>query len=136
MARYTGRDLVVRWITASGTTNVSADHRALDIKRKVASADATAGDDTYANKLPTFTDATAEYKFVDNTSNGSATYEQLAARMEGTLEWSPRGTTSTYRKYTAPAFIDTGLEETYPYDDVVEYTVGFQLTDVPTATVW
>lgn len=136
MARYTGRDLRVRWITASGTTDVSGDERNLSIKRKVDSADSTAGADTYANKLPTFTDGTGEYKFLDNSSNGSAVYNELEARNEGTLEWSPRGTTSGLPKRTAPAFIDSGPDEEYPYADVVEITVGFQLTGVPVKSTW
>ena len=136
MARYTGKALRVRFTPDGGpVVDISADERTLEIRRKVASADATAGQDDYANTLPTFASATANYTAVDNTTNGTAVYEGIKDGVSGTLEWSPRGTTPGMPKRTAPAFIDTS-DETYPYNNVVALTIGFQLTAREVKSTW
>lgn len=137
--KYTGIDLVVRWIYSGGTVDVTADRRTFSTSEQVDDADATAGTVTYMDHLPTFTDATATLEVLDNTTTGAAggtaIWTALAPRTSGTVEWSPQGTASTKPKWTAPAYI-ANREREMPYDDVVNITYEFQLTAQPTLASW
>jgi hypothetical protein len=133
MARYSGRDLVVQWIHAGGTTNLSADFRSLTVGEEVDDIDASAGDDTYKEHIAGMADATAELEFVDQsgTAVGSVQWVAIAPRTSGTLEWNPEGTAAGEQKHTAPAYVQARNRE-MPYDDVTMVSATFQLTASPT----
>lgn len=131
MARYTGKDLLVQWITSGGTTDLSADFRTFSVSEEQDSADSTAGDDTYKAYIPTFADATAELELLDTKGTaGTVQWAAIAPGTTGTVQWYPAGTANTVY-YNAPAFI-ANREIEFPYDDVVAVTVEFQLTSTIT----
>ena len=125
MARFVGRDLVVQWINSAGTVDLSADFRTLTTNEDVSDADATAGADTYAYHLPTFTDANADLETLDNTNHSTTYWGSIEPRLEGTLEWYPYGTVAGKPKHSMPAYISSRKQE-FPYDDVVNITLAFQ----------
>ena len=132
MARYTGKDLLIEWITTGGTTDLSGDFRSFSVSEQQDAADSTAGDDTYKGYIPTFADATAELEMLDTKGTaGTPQWAGVAPGTEGTVRWSPGGTAAGQIKRYAPAFI-SGRDSEFPYDDVVKLTVGFQLTAAPT----
>lgn len=137
MARYAGSSLVVEWIHAAGTTDLSADFRSLTTSEEVDDIDSSAGNDTYRAHLPSLTDGNAELEFLDQTGTavGSVQWVAIAPRTEGTLQWSPEGTESGEQKHTAPAYIQARNRE-MPFDDVVQVNVTFQLTSVPVMSGW
>lgn len=139
MSRYTGIELVVRWIYSGGTVNLTGDRRTFTTSESVDDADATAGTVTYRDHLPTFVDATATLEMLDNTATGAtggtAIWAALAPRTSGTVEWSPQGTASGEPKWTAPAYVQT-RDRDIPYDDVVSISIDWQLTAEPTLAAW
>jgi len=136
MARYTGRDLVVLWINPAGTTNLSADERNLAVTEDVDAADSTAHDDTYAHSIPTFTNAVATLQLLDTTgATGTAQWDAVEPRTEGTLQWGPAGSASGSQKHSAPAWVQSRSRD-IPYADVVSMEIGFQFTDEPTDSSW
>jgi len=136
MARYTGKDLVVRWIYSGGTQNVTGYRRSFNTSESVDDADATCGTVTYRDHLPTFTDMTSTLEYLeDSGSDGTAIFEALAPQTEGTVEWSPQGSASGKPKYTSAAYV-AKRDRTAPYDDVVTVSVDFQHTEVPSVTTW
>jgi hypothetical protein len=134
MARFSGRDLVTIWAYSGGSVSLDDDFRNLTISEEVNDADSTAGNDTYAGHLPTFTDASADYEMLGTTGSGTAHWTAIAPRTEGTVYWYPEGTASGKPKHYAPAYIQA-RERTYPYDDVVQVNLTFQFSSTPTDSV-
>jgi hypothetical protein len=126
MTRYTGHDLAVSWNTAAfGTIWLEDDYRTLDVAESVTDANSTAGNDTYAGHLPTYTDANATYEMVGTTGSGTLHWARVAPRTTGTLVWYPEGTAQGLPKHTAAAYISS-RDRSYPYADVVTVNLGFQ----------
>jgi len=118
--------LAVSWNTAAfGTVWLEDDFRALDVTESVTDANSTAGNDTYAGHLPTYTDANATFEMLGTTGSGTAHWTKLAPRTTGTLDWYPEGTASTKPKHSAAAYISS-RDRSYPYADVVTVSLGFQ----------
>jgi hypothetical protein len=134
MARYVGKDLVVYWIITGGTVDLSADFRTLTTSEKVADVDATAGADTYAFHLPTFSDADTKLELLDNSSHASTYWGSIAPRLEGTLMWYPLGTASGKTYHKMAAYI-SGRDRKIPYADVVDITLAFQSQSAPSDNV-
>jgi hypothetical protein len=123
--RYTGHDLAVCWNYTGGSAWLEDDFRTLDITEGVQDANSTAGNDTYAGHLPTYTDASASLEMVGTTGSGTVHWAKVAPRTSGTLVWYPEGTATTKPKHTAAAYISK-RDRSYPYADVVTVSLGFQ----------
>ena len=135
MARFVGKDLAVTWAYTGGSVALEADFKSFKVSEEVQDADSTAGDDTHAGHLPTFTDASAEIEMLGTTNSGTLHWSRLAPRTEGTVYWYPEGTASTKPSHYAPAYIQS-REREYPFDDVAAVTVGFQCQgDITDGTV-
>jgi hypothetical protein len=138
MARYTGHDLVVIWAYTGGSVDLSGDFRNFSTNEEVNDADATAGNDTYSQHLPTFADADGELEMLDihgsGGTAGTAAWANIKPRTSGTVHWYPVGTASGSVHHSVPAYIQTRNRE-FPYDDVVALTVAFQFSDEPTDAV-
>ena len=108
-----------------GSAWLEEDYRTLAVRESVTDANSTAGNDTYAGHLPTYTDANATFEMVGTTGSGTAHWTKLAPTTIGTLVWYPEGTASTKPKHTAAAYISS-RDRSYPYADVVTVSIGFQ----------
>ena len=125
MARYTGHDLAICWSYTGGSVWLEEDFRSLDTTESVTDANSTAGNDTYAGHLPTYTDASASLEMVGTTGSGTIHWAKVAPTTVGTLVWYPEGTATTKPKHTAAAYISK-RDKKYPYADVVTVSLGFQ----------
>jgi len=125
MARYTGHDLAICWSYTGGSVWLEEDFRSLDTTESVTDANSTAGNDTYAGHLPTYTDASASLEMVGTTGSGTIHWAKVAPTTVGTLVWYPEGTATTKPKHTAAAYISK-RDKSYPYADVVTVSLGFQ----------
>lgn len=134
MARFTGHDLAVCWAYTGGSVFLEDDYRTLNVNEDVNDANSTAGNDTYAGHLPTYTDATIAFEMLGTTGSGTAHWTKLAPRTEGTLHWWPEGTASTKPYHYAACYI-ASRERAYPYADVVTVNLGFQPNGVITDSV-
>lgn len=129
MARYTGKDLAIKWVTSSGTTWLEGDFRSMTTTEDQESADSTAGNDTYKAYIPTVADASGEVQLLDNGGTiGTAMWAAIAPSTTGTLIWYPTGTAAGQQTNTAAAFISSRQRE-FPYDDVVTITASYQFTE-------
>jgi hypothetical protein len=136
MARYTGKDLDVRWVHSGGTAVLNADFRSFETNESVDNAEATAGDDVHRSFIPTLKDTTATLEMLDTSGTaGTVQWATLAPGTEGTVYWSPEGTASSKPKHYAAAFIEK-RDRTMPYDDVVEISADFHIQAVPTESSW
>ncbi len=136
MAKYTGKNLAVRWHTGGGTVTVTSVRRSFETSESQDDADATAGTQTYRDHLSTFTDMTSTLEYLDqNNSAGSTIFEGFVPGTEGTVEWSPNGTASGNEKELGTAYV-ASRDKTMPYDDVIAVTIGFQHTAAPTRSEW
>lgn len=125
MTRLTGHDLALCWAYTGGSVWLEADFREFNYSGDVNDADATAGDDTTAVHLPTYSDGELSLNMVGTVSMGTAHYAALASRTQGTVYWYGEGTASGKPKAQQPAYISK-FEETWPYDDVVEQDITWQ----------
>ena len=125
MTRYTGHNLAVWWVYSGGSIALDADFRSFTVSEEVNDADSTAGDDTYAGHLPTFTDASADFEAVGTTNSGTTHWSRIAPRTEGTVYWYPEGTTSALPYHYAAAYIQT-RDRDYPFDDVATVSLTWQ----------
>src|SRR5690349_20617006 len=118
-----GPTMVVQFMNASGTIDISGDERSVSWSPSVEFVDATAGSDTTRKRLKTFKDANASVAWVDQT-NAQGTVPFLDAGVAGTLIIGPEGTVAGKRKITFPCF-SQGAKYTWPFDNVAEVSCDF-----------
>jgi len=133
MARYTGKDLVVMF----NGTSLEADFRAFSVDESVTIIDASAGDDAYKEKLSGQRDGSATLDLLSQTgATGTTTWGKVVPGASGTLEWAPEGTAATKpRHYVSKAYVES-RSESYPYEGVVEMSVGFSYSALPVPGVY
>ncbi|HUS97687.1 MAG TPA: hypothetical protein VMX97_13190, partial [Hyphomicrobiaceae bacterium] len=115
----------VVWAYSGGSVALEADFRSFTVSEEVNDADSTAGDDTYAGHLPTFTDASADMEMLGTTNSGTTHWSRLAPRTEGSVHWWKEGTTSTKPFHYAAAYIQA-RDRDYPFDDVATVSLTWQ----------
>jgi len=131
--RYTGKNLVVQWVTSAGTTDLSADFRTLKVKTETDAADASAGLQTHKSYISSLVDSSAELEYLDITgTTGTAQWAAVAAQTAGTLVWYPQGNSLGKPKHQCTDAFVLNREREYPYDDVIAYTVGWQFNTAET----
>lgn len=123
MAEFTGKDLLLSWITSYGTQSLGSDYRTVSWNPTIAYADTSAGSDTHVGRLTALKDATAAVTLVDS-SGGTAMYTPLQSGVGGTLIIQPEGTATGKRKITFPCFCD-GAVPAYTYNDTTTTSINF-----------
>ena len=133
MSRYTGKDLVVKF---NGHA-LEADFRTFDVDESITIVDASAGDDTYKEKLTGQKDGSATLTLLGQTgATGTTTWGYVVPGTSGTLEWAPEGTTTTKPKhYVSKAYVENRAES-HPYEDVVEWNISFTYSAAVVDTVY
>lgn len=127
--KYKGTALIVRWLYSGGTTILSAESRTFEESETANTIDVTVRTDTAKNELIDFPDITVSMKGLDTSGTAalatSQPWDSLNIGDNGTVEWSPEGTVTNYRKRTLAARVK---EKTFssPYDGAVEW--GLQWT--------
>lgn len=124
MAEYVGSAAVLQWIWSGGTVSLTPDFRNIQWAPSLDYIDATAGQDTTRQRLPSFKDATLSATMVGQSGTASDYAAALDAGVSGTVIYGPSGTVAANRKITMPAYAG-GLQFTSPYDDVTETSIEF-----------
>jgi len=130
MGRYSGKDLYVEF----AGTDLSGDFRTLDVPESCTIIDASAGSDTYKDKLAGQTDATASLSMLHQAA-GTVLWDALAPTTEGTLIWAPEGTASAKPKHSATVIVSS-RGKSIPYEGVVELSVDFDIKSAITDTIY
>lgn len=134
MGEYAGSANVIQWITAAGTLAMSGDTRTLTITPSQDTIDATAGQDTSKQFLPSFTTWDVSWEGVAQNGTADTAYmAQLAPSMSGTLKVYPYGTAGSSSLFTMPAFSKGGAI-TMPYADVTTISASWSQASGGTAT--
>jgi len=138
MAEYAGSANYIQWITTAGTLVMSGETRSLQITPSQETIDATAGQDTSKQFLPSFTtwDVSWEGVAQDHTGTaiaGTVYHSRLAPGTNGTLKVYPYGTAATSALFTMPAFAK-GPAMSSPYSDVVTIATSWSVSSGGTAT--
>lgn len=123
MAKYTGEDLV---ITFKGT-DVSGAGRALEVTEEATEVDVTTYGSLDMEYLVTKKkERTASFTVLDD-AGATTTEEMFEVGTQGTLTYSPEGTSTGKRKRTVQALV-LRSRKSFPHDDVVQFAVDFRLT--------
>jgi hypothetical protein len=135
MAEYAGSANVIVWITTSGTLTMSGDTRTLTITPSQDTIDATAGQDTSKQFLPSFTSWDVSWEGVAQSGTAGTVYmAQLAPGTQGTLKIYPAGSVAgTAPLFTMPAFSKGGALS-LPYADVATISTSWSVSSGGTAT--
>jgi len=122
------------WIYSGGTVVLSGDFRTVNVTRSLEIIDATAGADTYREKLPSFGDTEVTFSSVMQ-ADGTALITALAQKTYGTVVVGPEGTASGKPKFTVAAY-SVGPTFNIAYNDVVEFSCSWISNAAPTETPW
>lgn len=130
MAGITGKNLYCKF----GSTTLNTDYRAFSSSETGGVADISAGADTNRTYLATLKDGTASVSILMQASD-TATWAAVAPTTGGTLEWAPEGTTATYPRHYAYAFV-LSRDMAIAWTDEVVADVAFQLSGTVTDTTY
>ena len=135
MAEYAGSAVVIQWIHGSGTLTMSGETRSCNITPSQDTIDATAGQDTTKQYLPSFTSWDVSWDGVaQNGTAGTVYATTLAPGALGTVIIGPFGTAGSALKYSMPAF-SKGVTIQMPYADVTTISTSRQTASGGTMTV-
>ena len=134
MAEYAGSATSVQWIWSGGTLNISADTRSVSVTPAMETIDATAGQDTSKQYLPSFTDWEVTWEGVAQNGTAGTVYSQaMLPGANGTIIVGPFGTAGSALKYTMPAFC-MGAAIAMPYSDVTTISATWKTASGGTLT--
>jgi hypothetical protein len=135
MAEYAGSAAIVQWIHSAGTLLMSAETRSVSVTPSQDTIDATAGQDTSKQFLPSFTSWDVSWEGVaQNGTAGTVYATALQPGNVGTLNVYPFGSAGSALKYSMPAF-SKGAAIAMPYADVTTISTSWQTNSGGTMTV-
>ncbi len=136
MARYTGKEVYIRWVYSGGTVELNTDFRSIEENQEMQAADQTAGPDDYTSELPMRVTNTVSVELLDNDSAaGQNIWAALKPGTQGTLTWGPLGTATGQPRRDFPCFVRTRTR-TLPFDDVVSIRAEFAPLGDITDSTW
>ena len=121
-SRYTGKDLYVEFAGAI----LTGDQRTFSISKSADTAEKTAGSEEAKSYIATLDDATASMELLD-AGGTLLSHWGIDVGTEGTLSWAPKGSASGNPLRRAVAIV-TGVDEEWPYDDMVTISLNWQLS--------
>ena len=130
MAEYAGSALYMKF----GSTVLSSDYRSMTLHEESGIIDASAGSDTYRNKIAILTDATAQAELLMQ-AGGTALSDAIAPQTSATLEVGPEGTASGKERIYGVAIVKT-RERGFQFDDVSVINVEWEFNGTVTHTVY
>jgi len=118
--RYTGELL---HISFKGVV-LQADFRSVSVTESTDTVDVSAGASRARTYIRTLNAAEITIEYLEQlTTAGSAIRTALALNADGTLIYAPEGTAVGKPRYSCIAMV-TGVDRTYPYDDIVSVSVN------------
>lgn len=133
--KYSGKELVVHWLSGGGTVDLTADSRTFEYNEEASEIDVTTRENAVNDEqdfLGGPTGRTWQYSALDTRGTNQA-WAQLDINDTGTLMWYPEGTASGKRKESALVLLRQRQYQS-PYNDAVTVTMGGRLTSAITKT--
>lgn len=127
MAKYTGKDMVVKF----GTLSVAGFGRQLEVEQSANEIDVTAYGSTDQEFIAGFVDRSASLEILDDNSS-STVRSAFTPGTSNSLTWFPIGTTSGNPKLSVGTAVVTEANKSYPYDDAVVISVSMRLSGTVT----
>ena len=130
--RITGKDV---YVTFNGTV-ISGDFTSVGRTDEGENVDVTAGADSYHYFVSLGrTNGTVPFECMYDGST-TTVWAGIAPNTAGTLIIAPKGTTSTYPKWTCDRAIVNNREISFPFDDAVTVTAEFQVSSAWTEATY
>lgn len=123
MAKYTGKDMVIKF----GTVSVAGQGRSLEISQAADEVDVTTYGSTDKEFITGFVDRSATLEILDD-SGSTTVKDAFAPGSSSSLTWFPQGTANGKPKYSVGTAVVTGADESYPYDDAVVISTTLRLS--------
>lgn len=130
MAKYTGKDMVVKF----GTVSVAGQGRSLEISQAADEVDVTTYGSTDKEFIAGLVDRTATLEILDDSSS-TVVKTAFSPGSANSLTWYPQGTASGKPMFSVGTAVVTGADESYPYDDAVMISVTMRLSGAVAGTV-
>ena len=135
MTAFSGSSLYLAWVWSGGTITLHGDFREFSYEPTLSLIESTAGSDSFREYIGGIGEG-GDIKFSSVMQKAGTLLITACARQNtGTLLVGVEGTTATMPKITIPA-ICKGPAFNVPYNDVVEFSVGFQQNAAETLGVW
>lgn len=135
MTTFSGSAAYLAWLWNGGTAVLNSDYRQFDWTPSLALIDSTAGADGFREYLAGTGEGGDISLSMVAQEGGTALIGALGRGNEGTLLYGPEGTATGKPKFLIPA-ISKGPAYSQPYDDVVDFKIGFQQNTFETASTW
>lgn len=127
MPRYTGKDLWVGLIHASGTAVLTGNGRNFEYTHEQMVANMTAQADEYEQVAATVKKWSGKMEQLYTGTSGTAMMAAVDVGDTGTLLWAPLGTTAGLPKGGIPVLV-TKADRSFPYDEAIKIATEFQAT--------
>jgi hypothetical protein len=126
----TGKDAYIKF----GSTELDAEYRTMTWGETAQFVDGSSGSDNYVKNKDTLSDLNLSLELVGPEGTaGTAMWDALAPKTEGTLEFGPDGTASGNPRRRVLCKVET-REETSPYTDIITWNVTWKATGDPDYT--
>ena len=127
MAKYTGKDMAIRF----GTVSVAGQGRQLEVSQSADEVDVTSYGSTDKEFLAGLVDRTATLDILDDSA--SATIRNaFKTGTSNSLAWFPIGIGTGNPKFSVGTAVVTEANLSYPYDDAVVVSVSMRLSGTVT----
>lgn len=123
MAKYTGKDMVVKF----GTVSVSGQGRNLEISQSADEIDTTTYGSNDKEFIVGLADRSATLEILDDDAS-TLVRNALKPGSVSSLTWFPKGTVAGRPMRSVGTATVTSADESYPYDDVVLISCGLRLS--------
>jgi hypothetical protein len=123
--RFTGKNLNLQWIDATGTVAISGDQKSFEWDWTSDTEDMAAASDDYHYAYPTLMDIKASMEVLETGTSGTAVAARLAPQSSGTLLVSPLGTATGMPKWGFGLTV-TKYTPKYPFEKAVMRSIEFQ----------
>ena len=127
MAKYTGKDMAVRF----GTFSVAGQGRQLEVSQSADEVDVTTYGSTDKEFLAGLIDRSATLDILDDSAN-STIRQAFKTGTSNSLAWFPLGIASGNPKFSVGTAVVTEANLSYPYDDAVVVSVTMRLSGTVT----
>lgn len=127
MSQFLGSALIVQWVYATGTANLTQDYQKFTENTSIELVEVTAGADPTKVFLPSFKDYTLNLSglWEQGGTIGALAGTLLNEGNIGTLFVGPEGTATTKPKRTYPV-ISQGITTNHTFNGPTEYSIDFQ----------
>lgn len=127
MAKYTGKDMVVKF----GTLSVAGQGRNLEVSQSADEIDVTSYGSTAKEFITGLIERSGTLEILDDQAS-SAIRTAFTPGSANSLTWFPIGTTSGNPKFSVGTAVITEANLSYPYDDAVLISVSMRLSGAVT----